>query len=368
MKNFIYNSIIIGLIFSVIPVFIIFIISLIVDKYRKKEIDPLDTWWEEQIEQAKVYQEVEQNSSKLIQIARTQYPTKLDEYIGHKESVQQLKMLVSNYHNYGRVSKHILLFGIGGLGKTTLSEIMANEIGQGYIGEIGESLQEPKDIDKLLDMLHEGSILFLDEIHNSPTRVLEYLYSVLEYFKMVHGNEVKTYPQFTFIGATTNAEMLPDPFLTRFRYKLRLERYTEKDLMKILPNCLDPEIKQLTNKANELSSRVSQGIIRIAREEILGTCTDVAIHNNKNIIDEDIVYQCLKLKGINPETGLNKIHMKILDALKEGNQIGKKSLSFIVGIGERELEDEYESSLVLNGYIQRTPRGRIITSKGKSLI
>lgn len=311
--------------------------------------------------------QIEEPNNLLI-VARSSYPSKISEYIGHKLVVEQLKMSIDNYHNHGRVPKHILLYGQGGLGKTNLSEIFANEIGAGYVSAIGEEVQDINDIDRLLEPLQRGSILQLDEVHNVSTRVLEYLYSVLQDFKITQGSTLREFPQFTFIGATTNAEDLPDPFLQRITEKYRLERYPEEEIFKILPNCVDPYIQNIEDEAILIIARISQGTIRIARNEFLEACTKIAIHQGVTTIDEEIIRKVIQLKEIDFNTGLNKTQLKILSALSSGNAIGQKNLAFKVGIGPKELEEFVEPTLLLDGYVDRTARGRIITSKGLGVI
>ena len=308
---------------------------------------------------------VEEPAAPLIKIVRTEYPIKLEEYIGHPNIVKQLNILISNYHKLDRIPKHILLYGQGGLGKTCLAEIFGNEIGQGFISVVGEDLSSLERIKELLNRLEKGSMLFADEVHNVPTAMLEYLYSVLQDFKLPDGLEIHTYPHFTFIGATTHSQNLPDPFLQRMTHKFRLERYSEEEIKTILPSCLDIDIKELSHEANKIISKISQGTIRIARNDYLSACTEIALFNNKKIIDDMVVKELISMRGIDLETGFTPIQMRTINALKEGNPIGAKNLSFKVGIDVKDLEENIEPTLIYEGYIERTGRGRVITDKGR---
>jgi len=311
---------------------------------------------------------IEEPKQPLNKIARIEYPQKLNEYIGHIKVVKQLEILVSNYHKLDRVPKHILLYGQGGLGKTCLAEIFANEIGQGIISILGEDLSSLERIKELLNRLERGSMLFADEVHNVPTNMLEYLYSVLEYFKLPDGIEVHTYPKFTFVGATTRLQDLPDPFLQRMTYKFRLERYNKEDISSILPYCLDTDIKSITIEAQNIIARIAQGTIRIARNEYLSACTELSLYSNKNIIDNTIIEQLIHMKEIDLITGFTPVQIKTITALREGLPIGVKNLAFKIGIDSKDLEENVEPTLIYEGYIERTGRGRVITNKGREFL
>lgn len=328
---------------------------------NRVESEPeLNLWLDEPI--------IEEPKLPLNKIARTEYPQKLSEYIGHIKVVKQLEILVSNYHKLDRIPKHILLYGQGGLGKTCLAEIFANEIGRGIISVVGEDLSSLDRIKELLNRLERGSMLFADEVHNVPTNMLEYLYSVLQDFKMPDGLEIHTYPEFTFVGATTHSQNLPDPFLQRMTYKFRLERYNKEDISSILPYCLDTDIRSITTEAKKIIARIAQGTIRIARNEYLQACTELSLYSGKNIIDEDIIEQLIIMREIDLATGFTPVQMRTIAALKEGLPIGVKNLSYKVGIDYKDLEENVEPTLIYDNYIERTGRGRIITNKGRAFL
>ncbi len=185
---------------------------------------------------------------------------------------------------------------------------------------------------------------------------------------MPDGLEVHRYPPFTFIGATTHSQDLPDPFLQRMTYKFRLERYSETEIRTILPFCLDNSIKSISTEAKEIISRIAQGTIRIARNDYLSSCTELALYNNKKIIDDDVIKELICMKGIDLETGLTPVQIRTIESLKEGNPIGVKNLSFKVGIDAKDLEENVEPTLIFEGYIERTGRGRVITNKGRQFL
>ncbi len=326
-------------------------------QYKQKEYFD-DKWLDEPVQ-------IEEPVTPLIKIARTEYPQKLNEYVGHSNVVKQLSILVSNYHKLDRVPKHILLYGQGGLGKTCLAEIFANEIGKGFISVVGEDLSSLERIKELLSRLERGSMLFADEVHNVPTNMLEYLYSVLQDFKLPDGVEIHTYPKFTFVGATTHSQNLPDPFVQRMTHKFRLERYNPYEIETILPYCLDSSIKTITKDALEIIGRIAQGTIRIARNEYLEACTELSLYNGKYVIDDTIIKELICMREIDLATGFTPIQMRTIAALKEGFPIGAKNLSFKVSIDAKDLEENVEPTLIFEGYIERTGRGRVITNKGR---
>ena len=342
-----------------ISFFICYIIHRIINKEIEESV-PYVPWQIPEI--------IEDKPEPLITVARTEYPKKLSEYIGHANVIKQLNILVSNYHKLNRVPGHILLFGQGGLGKTCLAEIFANEIGQGIISVVGEDFSTLDRIKELLNKLERATILFADEVHNVPTNMLEYLYSVLQDFKLPDGVDMHTYPRFTFIGATTHSQNLPDPFLQRMTHKFRLQRYNTEDIETILPYCLDTDIKRITTEAQEIIARIAQGTIRIARNEYLQGCTELTLYNGKTVIDDDTIKELICMREIDLLTGFTPVQMDTIKALSEGLPIGAKNLSFKVSVDSKDLEENIEPTLIYEGYIERTGRGRVITNKGRKFL
>lgn len=307
--------------------------------------------------------------SELQTVARTEYPANLEEYIGHRNAKTELQMILSNYHTHNHKVDHILLEGHGGLGKTNLAEIVANSIGCGYLANIGESLKNSKMVDRIVEQLQENTVWFIDEIHNVPIDVVEYMYPIMEKGLLYRKDgAVVEVPAITIIGATTNAEMLPDSFLQRFVYKFYLDRYSNEDIMDILGHCLPGYVSDITTDARKLIAVVSQGIIRPARMEWLKSCANTALYQEKDVITTDIVRQLIRLRGVDEQTGLNKLQLNVLKALSTGTAMGKISLALKVGLEPRKLEEKVEPFLLQNVYIERSPKGRIITTKGMQVV
>jgi Holliday junction DNA helicase RuvB len=312
---------------------------------------------------------IEEPTNSLPTVARTEYPCTLEEYIGHRKVKEELKIILENYKNYGTRVDHILFEGGGGLGKTNLSEIIANIIGRGYAANIGESLKNSKMVDNIVLNLPEGAVWFIDEIHNISLDVAEYLYPVMEKGKLFKKDgSIIDLPNITIIGATTNSEDLPDPMQQRFTYKFHLESYDQADLESILYNCLPSDVDEIEPEACGLIARLCQGTVRKARNEWLKACTNVAINRNMGTITSEIVRYVVYLRGVDEATGLTKLQTLVLEALRDGIAIGERNLALKVGINSKKLSENVEPFLLQQRYIDRTTRGRVITEKGLAVV
>lgn len=211
-----------------------------------------------------------------------------------------------------------------------------------------------------------GRVLVTGNCHNMKLEVMEYLYHPMEKGKIFRKDgTIYDLPNITIVGATTNAENLPDPLLQRFAYKFHLERYSNNEIVEILKHCLPDNIESITDEAMELIAIMSQGTIRKAREEWLKACVNLALYNGITEIGRDIVMEVIKLRSCDAVTGLDKLQIRVLSVLFDSpNALGIRNLATRLEIDAKKLEMKVEPYLIVKNFIEKTTKGRVLTNHG----
>ena len=294
-------------------------------------------------------------------------PQNLDEYIGQNKVKENMKIYIESAKKRNEPLDHCLLYGPPGLGKTTLANIIANEMKSNIKITSGPAIEKPGDLAALLTNLSEFDVLFIDEIHRLSKNVEEILYPALEDFTLdiVIGKGPSSrsirldLPKFTLIGATTKAGSLTTPLRDRFGIINRLEMYSEEDLSKIIRRSSKILNIEIEDDASMEIARRSRGTPRIANR-LLKRVRDYAIVLGDGDIDLKIAKHALNQLEID-ELGLDEIDRKLLETMivqYQGRAVGIEALAATVGEEIDTIEDVYEPYLIQIGYIARTPRGR----------
>lgn len=297
-------------------------------------------------------------------------PSKFDDFVGQEKVLERLLLAVKAAKERGETLDHVLFSGPPGLGKTTLSYILGDAMGAHVKTTSGPVITKPGDLAGLLTSLEPGDIVFIDEIHRLAKTVEEYLYSAMEDFAIDividQGPNARSVrlelPHFTLVGATTRIGLISSPLRSRFGLVNRLNYYTPKELAEIVTRSagkLGVEIEP--DGALEIASR-ARGTPRIANN-LLRRVRDFAQVNAGNRITKQVAMDSLALFEIDPQ-GLDAMDLKILDTLVNkfaGGPVGLGTIAVSVGEEPDTIEEVYEPFLIMEGYLERTPKGRVAT-------
>ncbi|WP_312001035.1 Holliday junction branch migration DNA helicase RuvB [Paenibacillus forsythiae] len=297
-------------------------------------------------------------------------PRFLAEYIGQNQVKENLKIYIEAAKMRGEALDHVLLYGPPGLGKTTLANIIANELGVSLRTTSGPAIERPGDLAALLTNLQEGDVLFIDEIHRLHRTVEEVLYPAMEDFALDimigKGPSARSVrldlPPFTLIGATTRAGLLSAPLRDRFGVVSRLEFYTVDELSYIVSRGADILGIEIVGDAAEEIALRSRGTPRIANR-LLKRVRDYAQVKGDGIITPEVAGESLKMLQVDPR-GLDSIDHRMLHSMISGfrgGPVGLDTIAATIGEESQTIEDVYEPYLLQIGFLQRTPRGRIVT-------
>lgn len=300
-------------------------------------------------------------------------PSGFDEYIGQSNTKDNLKILIEAAKKRKESLDHILIHGPSGLGKTTLSYIVAREFGANIKITSGTALQKAGDIGSILSGLSDGDFLFIDEVHRLNKSIEETLYPAMENYNLDivigKGASAKTLqiqlPRFTLIAATTRISLLSNPFRSRFGAQLKLDFYKEEEIANILERSakllnvsIEPKALSILANASRYTPRIANRLLRRAR--------DFAQISETHNINAKMAIDTLKLLHID-EKGLESTDISILKTIYKqfkGGPAGVKSIAAAIGEEEDTIEDVYEPYLMRIGFLSRTTRGRVITDAG----
>ena len=311
-----------------------------------------------------------ENLEEDVRIENHLRPQLLEDYIGQAKAKEMLKINIEAAKARGEALYHILFYGPPGLGKTTLAGIIANEMNVNMKITSGPAIEKPGEMAAILNNLQEGDVLFVDEIHRLNRQVEEVLYPAMEDYaidimigKGASARSIRLdLPKFTLVGATTRAGMLTAPLRDRFGVVTRMEYYTVEELKMIILRSAKVLEVGIDEKGAYAMARRSRGTPRLANR-LLKRVRDFAQVKYNGYITEEVADYALDLLDVDKE-GLDQTDRGILLAMIEkfgGGPVGLETLAASIGEDPGTIEDVYEPYLLKNGFIQRTPRGRVVT-------
>lgn len=300
-------------------------------------------------------------------------PASLDEYVGQTDIKENLEVFIKACKMRDEVLDHVLLYGPPGLGKTTLAHIIAHEMGTNIKTASGPSIEKSGDLAAILSQLEPGDVLFIDEIHRIPRYIEEILYPAMEDFVLdivISNGDGSSrnlridLPPFTLVGATTRAGDISAPLRDRFGITSKLSYYTDEELFKIITRTSKVLGMPIEDDAARELARRSRKTPRIANR-LFKRVRDFALVFEQDIIDEEITKTSLKRLKVD-EDGLDQIDIQYLDALItkfNGGPVGAQTVATSIGEEVTTIEDVVEPYLLQEGFVKRTPRGRVATEK-----
>jgi Holliday junction DNA helicase RuvB len=308
------------------------------------------------------------------ELERSLRPRRLDDFVGQERVKEQLGIALDATRARGEALDHVLLVGPPGLGKTSLAYIVREELGVGIRTVAGPALERKGDMAAILTGLEERDVLFVDEIHRLNRAIEEILYPALEDFRLDivvgQGPAARTLtldlPPFTLVGATTRTGLLTTPLRDRFGMTFRLDYYAPAELGVIVRRSARILGVEIADEAADEIARRSRGTPRIANR-ILRRVRDVAEVRHEGVITPEVAREALGLHEVDEE-GLERTDRQLLRAIVErfgGGPVGLSTLAVALGEEPESIEDVYEPYLLQLGFLQRTPRGRIVTDRGR---